>query len=338
MKKLLHAFSLMAIFFSAFTFSGEAKAADTVICYNCPLEWADWGSQIEAIKKELNITVPPDNKNSGQSLAQMTAEKRKPIADMVYLGVTSAVQGANEDLLAEFKPDAWNDIPDDLKDKDGKWFTIHYGTIGFMVNVDALQGKPVPKSWTDLLKKDYDGMIGYLDPSSAFVGYAGAVAANLALGGTLDDLSPALEFFKKLQANNPIVPKQTSYARVLSGEIPIFIDYDFNAYRAKYKDNANVEFVIPEEGSLVVPYVMSLVKNAPHAEEAKKVLNFILSDKGQAVWANAYLRPVRHIPLNPEIQSRFLPAEEYQRAKAVDYGHMAKNHKPFAEMYLKEVR
>ena len=36
--------------------------------------------------------------------------------------------------------------------------------------------------------------------------------------------------------NEPIVPKQTSYARVLSGEIAILLDYDFNAYRAKYKD------------------------------------------------------------------------------------------------------
>ena len=57
------------------------------------------------------------------------------------------------------------------------------------------------------------------------------------------------------------MPKQTSYARVLSGEIPILFDYDFNAYRGKYKDKANVEFVIPKEGTVVVPYVMSLVKN-----------------------------------------------------------------------------
>jgi putative spermidine/putrescine transport system substrate-binding protein len=40
-----------------------------------------------------------------------------------------------------------------------------------MVNVDALKGKPVPKSWKDLLNPTYRGMVGYLDPASAFVGY-----------------------------------------------------------------------------------------------------------------------------------------------------------------------
>lgn len=50
-----------------------------------------------------------------------------------------------------------------------------------MVNVDALDGAPVPTSWEDLLKPEYQGMVGYLDPASAFVGYVGAVAVNLAI-------------------------------------------------------------------------------------------------------------------------------------------------------------
>ena len=51
------------------------------------------------------------------------------------------------------------------------------------MNKDALGGKPVPACWKDLLKPDYKGMVGYLDPSSAAVGYVGAVAVNQALGG-----------------------------------------------------------------------------------------------------------------------------------------------------------
>src|SRR5204863_5389406 len=135
----------------------------------------------------------------------------------------------------------------------------------------------------DLLKPDYKGMVGYLDPSSAAVGYVGAVAVNLGLGGSPTDFAPAVAFFKDLQKNESIVPKQTSYARVVSGEIPILFDYDFNAYRAKYNEKGNFEFVIPCEGSVVFPYVVGLVKNAPNKEKAKRVLDFILSDKGQAI-------------------------------------------------------
>jgi putative spermidine/putrescine transport system substrate-binding protein len=315
-----------------------AASAQTAICYNCPPEWADWAAQIKAIKDKTGVTVPPDNKNSGQALAQLTAEKASPVADFTYLGVSFGIEARNKDLVAPYKPANWNDIPNGLKDPDGYWFTIHSGTMGIMVNVDALKGKPVPKSWADLQKPEYKGLIGYLDPASAFVGYVGAVAINQALGGTLDDFSPAIGYFKNLQKNQPIVPKQTSYARLISGEIPILLGYDFDAYRAKYKDHANVAFVIPTEGTVTVPYVVSLVKNAPHQAEARKVLDFLLSDQGQAIWANAYLRPVRAAAMSKEAESRFLPAAEYARAKSVDYGKMAEAQRKFGERYLAEVR
>lgn len=318
--------------------AGATAMAQTAICYNCPPEWADWGTQLKAIKAKTGITVPPDNKNSGQSLAQLIAEKANPVADVTYLGVTFAIQAQKDAVVSTYKPAAWNDIPEGLKDPQGHWFTIHSGTLGFMVNVDALKGKPVPRSWADLLKPDYKGLIGYLDPASAFVGYVGAVAVNQARGGTLDNFTPGIDYFKALQKNEPIVPKQTSYARMLSGEIAILLDYDFNAYRAKYKDKANVEFVIPAEGTIVVPYVMSLVAKAPHADNGKKVLDFVLSDEGQAIWANAYLRPVRASAISKEAQARFLPASEYARAKSVDYARMAAVQKGFSDRYLKEAQ
>jgi putative spermidine/putrescine transport system substrate-binding protein len=315
-----------------------AASAQTALCYNCPPEWADWGTQLRAIKEKTGITVPPDNKNSGQTLAQLVAEKARPVADMAYYGVTFGIQAKKEGVTAPFKPAAWAEIPDGLKDPDGHWFTIHSGTLGFMVNVDALKGRPVPRSWADLLKPEYKGLIGYLDPASAFVGYVGAVAVNAARGGTLDNFTPAIEYFKALQKNEPIVPKQTSYARVLSGEIAILLDYDFNAYRARHKDRANVDFVIPAEGTLVVPYVMSLVNRGPNAANGRRALEFVLSDEGQAIWANAFLRPVRASAISREAQARFLPASEYARARTVDYGRMADVQKGFADRYLREVQ
>ena len=318
-------------------FSTFTQAADIAICYNCPPEWADWGTQLKAIAKDTGITVPQDNKNSGQALAQMVAEKGNPVADVVYYGVSFGIQADSAGVITGYKPAHWDDIPAGMKDPNGKWVALHSGTMGFMVNVDALGGAPVPQSWDDLLKPEYKGMVGYLDPASAFVGYVAAVAVNQAKGGNMQDFTPALNWFKKLQANQPIVPKQTAYARLISGEIPILLDYDFNAYRAKYKDHANVAFVIPKEGTVTVPYVISLVKNAPHEANGKKVIDYVLSDKGQAIWANAFLRPVRTSAMSPEAKKFFLPDSDYARAQTVDYQQMADAQKAFSAKYLSEI-
>lgn len=312
--------------------------AEEAVCYNCPPQWADWESMLKAIDEKLDIQMPHDNKNSGQTLSQLLAERENPVADVAYYGVTGGIKAAAEGVVEPYKPAGFDEVPEGLKDPEGGWVAVHYGTIGLFVNVDALGGAPVPQCFADLTKPEYNGMVGYLDPSSAFVGYAGAVAANHAFGGDLANFDPAIAYFKDLAQNNPMVPKQTSYARVVSGEIPILFDYDFNAYRAKYEEDGNFEFVLPCEGTIKVPYVMSLVKNAPHAEQGKKVLDFILSDEGQAIWTNAYLQPSRPIALPAEVAEKFLPASDYERAIAVDYAEMEKAQSVFGERYLNEVK
>ncbi len=314
-----------------------AQAQQRAVCYNCPPQWADWGSQLKAIQAKLGIEVPPDNKNSGQATAALIAEKANPVADVTYLGGIAADPAKDAGVLAPYKPKGWDRIPASLKDPEGYWFTIHSGTLGLFVNKAALGSRPVPQSWADLLKPEYKGLVGYLDPTSAAVGQLGVMAVNLALGGTYESLDPGIRFFKELQKNQPIVPKQTSYARVISGEIPILIDYDFNAYRGQYTDKAPVQFVIPKEGTVVFPYVMALVNKGPHADNGKKVLDFVLSDESQAMWGNAYLRPVFADRLAPEAKAKFLPESEYARAKPIDLKKLAAAQKSIVERYRAEV-
>src|SRR6201990_1414380 len=314
-------FALVLLALSLLAPLQSARAAD-VICYNCPPEWADWASMLKAIKADLHYDIPHDNKNSRQALAQILAEKKNPAGDIGDFGVTFGVKGKAQDALEPYKPANWDQVPTGLKAPAAYGPTTHSGALGLFVNKAALGGKPVPACWKDLLKPDYKGMVGYLDPSSAAVGYVGAVAINLALGGSTANFDPAISFFKDLRKNDPIVPKQTSYARVFSGEMPILLDYDFNAYRAKYSEKGNFEFVIPCEGSVVFPYVVGLVKNAPDKDKAKKVLDYLLSDKGQAIWTNAYLRPARPIELPAAVKAKFLPDSDYARAKSVDWAKM----------------
>jgi len=314
-----------------------AQAQQRAICYNCPPQWADWGSQLKAIQTRLGIEVPPDNKNSGQAVAALIAEKANPVADVTYLGGIAADPAKDMGVLTPYKPKGWDRIPAGLKDPEGYWFAIHSGTLGLFVNKAALGNRPVPQSWADLLKPEYKGLVGYLDPTSAAVGQLGVMAINLALGGTYENLDPGIKFYKELQKNQPIVPKQTSYARVISGEIPILIDYDFNAYRGQYTDKAPVQFVIPKEGTVIFPYVMALTNKGPNPENGKKVLDFVLSNESQAMWGNAFLRPVFADQLSAEAKAKFLPETEYARAKPIDLKKLAAAQKSIVERYRAEV-
>ena len=335
LKRVLAAVAVGA---AALLGAGSAGAQQTATCYNCPPEWADWGSQLKAIQARLGIQVPPDNKNSGQAIAALITEKANPVADVTYLGGIAADPAKDAGVLTPYKPANWDKIPAGLKDPEGYWFTIHSGTLGLFVNKAALGGKPVPQSWADLLKPEYKGLVGYLDPTSAAVGQLGVMAINLALGGGYDNIDAAIKFFKELQKNQPIVPKQTSYARVISGEIPILLDYDFNAYRGQYKDLAPVTFVIPKEGTLVFPYVMGLVRNGPRADNGRKVLDFVLSDESQTLWGNAFLRPVFPERLSAEARAKFLAASEYARARPVDLKKLAAAQAMIVERYKNEVK
>src|SRR3546814_17908056 len=93
-----------------------AQASETAICYNCPPEWADWGTQLKAIADTTGVQVPLDNKNSGQSLAQLVAEKAAPVADVVYYGVTFGLQAQKAGVAGTYKPKGWEQIPAGVKE------------------------------------------------------------------------------------------------------------------------------------------------------------------------------------------------------------------------------
>lgn len=54
---------------------------------------------LEIIDERLDIQMPADNKNSGQTLSQMIAERAAPVTDVAYWGVTTGFRP---------KPQAWS--------------------------------------------------------------------------------------------------------------------------------------------------------------------------------------------------------------------------------------
>ena len=72
----------------ALVFASSVALAQTAICYNCPPEWADWGSQLRAIKDRTGgVDVYFDNVGGMTTDAVIPAIKRR--ARVVICGAIS---------------------------------------------------------------------------------------------------------------------------------------------------------------------------------------------------------------------------------------------------------
>jgi putative spermidine/putrescine transport system substrate-binding protein len=316
-RKILLVLSLLA--------ATVAAVADdkVVIQYDCIPNYANWGGVTALYKKVSGVTVPPDPKGSSLALAALEKEKDSPQADTSYYSGAIGFQAAEKGLHEPYKPKGWEKIPAGLKDPNGLWWTVHTSAIAFVVNTKALGGAPVPRSWKDLLKPVYKGKIAYDDPTWGGTSYTLVYGVNTLLGGSDRNFKPGLDYLKKLDANVASYPRESIYNAVLRGEIPIWINADGNGYKMKWVDNGPVEVVLPAEGTFTMPLVMGLVKGAPHKEEAKKYLDWLLTREAQAEFAKGYFLPVIPGAMPSEVASHFLPEKEYKRARALDLAKMA---------------
>ena len=239
--------------------------------------------------------------------------------------------------MEAYKPEGFDMIPEGLKHPDGLWFTVHYGSVAILCNTDALGDRPIPQSYEDLKDPMYKGLIAFYDPPSSGVGYSVCVNINLAMGGTLDNWQPCVDYFKDLAANEVMYPKQDATARLMKGEIGILVAADFTGYTCKYQEDAPVEVVIPAEGSIRIPYTMSLVKGAPHADNGKKLIEFCLSPEGQKLFAEGFVRPIDPTALTDDLRDKFLPDSDYERVLELDYAAMANAQDAFMDVWVSEV-
>ena len=314
-----------------------ALAAEVVISYNSPQLWVNWGNVLASFSAATGITAPNDNKNAGQTLSALIAEKNSPVADTAYLSISYAYKSNAEDVMACYKPDGFEELPDSLKDPDGRWFTVHYGATAILCNTEVLDGLPLPTSYADLLDPMYKGIVAFYDPPSSGVGYSVCTNINLANGGSLDNWEPCFDYFTKLMENDPMFPKQDATAKLMKGEIGILVCADFTGYTCKYNEMAPVEVVLPAEGYIRIPYTMSLVKNAPHEENGKALIDYCMSDEGQRLFAEGFVRPVKEDALTDDLKEKFLPDEAYANVIDLDYEAMANVQDDFMDAWVTRI-
>ena len=319
---------------------GEEALSDVVIQYDCIPNYANWGAVTALYEETTGVRVPPDMKGSSAAMAALEAERGNPQADCAYYSGAIGYEAARRGLHQPYRPTGWEEITDGLKDPDGLWWTVHTATIAILVNTAALEdaGAPVPRSWEDLLRPEYEGLVAYDDPTWGGTAYTFVYGLNHLLGGGRDDFEPGLSYLEELDANVHSYPRESIYNDVLRGEVPIWINADGNGYKMRHVDGGPVEVVIPEEGTVSMPLVMGLVAGAPHARSAKRYLDWLLTEPAQSEFARAYFRPVIPGAMPEEIEAQFLPADEYARVVHLDLGAMADSSDALKRAWQERIR
>ena len=318
-----------------------STTADTAVQYNAVNGWANYQEIRNTFTEETGIDFPEDTKNSGQTLNALTNEAENPQSDAAYMGITDSIKAVGRDLTTSYQVDHFDEIPDALKHPDGDYFSNHYATVGWAVNNNAIDEPP--EGWEDLLDERFENSIGLYNPDSAFNGFINYVNANLAMGGSLDNFDPGIQFFSDLQDRGNIVsmPKQGVVTSFFKGEIPILLAYDFNAYQAKYQSELNPEdvtVVVPSDLSVQVPYTLNLVNNAPRPEAGKELLDFQLSDTGQQIFARAFVNPIREsVEIPQDVQEKKLPSSAYDASEPIDYETLEANQENARGRFVDEI-
>ena len=291
-----------------------ASKEGMVVSFDTGPEWANWKSLFRDFKKRYpEVELTYNDIGSGATVVALDKTRRRPQADTAYYFAASAVDAAAKDVVESFQPINFEKLPDVFRESTGKWFTVHSLQIAFLVNKKLV--KNTPQGWEDLLKPEYKNTVVYLDPRSTGVGQVLVMAAAYGNGGSVDNVKPGTDYLGKLHtAGNVLrVEGTTPYAKFLKGEIPVWISYENDGLKAKHVDGMGdaIDVVIPKEGSVAAPYGMSLVKNGPNPNSGKLWLNFIMSDAGQGLFAEGFVRPsVPGIRLAPDVQAKMSPAPQ----------------------------
>jgi putative spermidine/putrescine transport system substrate-binding protein len=293
----------------------EAAAKEGMaVSFDTGPEWANWKSLFRDFKKRYpEVELTYNDIGSGATVVALDKTRRRPQADTAYYFAASAIDAVKKDVVEPFKPVNFDKLPDVFRESTGKWFTVHSLQIAFLVNKKLVGNSPT--GWADLLKPEYKSTVVYLDPRSAGVGQVVVLAAAYGNGGSVNDVKPGTDYLGKLHTIGNVlrVEGTTPYAKFLKGEIPIWISYENDGLKAKYVDGMgdDIDVIIPREASVAAPYGMSLVKNGPNPNAGKLWLNFIMSDAGQRLFAEGFVRPsVPGIQLTPEVAAKMPSAPQ----------------------------
>ena len=271
-----------------------AKAEGRLNVIALPRDWANYGAVLDAfMAKYPEITIDeaqPDISSAEEIKAAEDLAGQDTAPDVFDLGL--AVAASSTAQFAEYRVAAWDDIPDELKSADARYWADYGGFMAIGYDPDAV---PEPSSLDDLLGPAYRGKVALNgDPTQAGAAFAGVGLAAVQNGGSADDFQPGIDFFQELNAAGNFLKVDATPSTIASGEIAVTFDWDYlqAGYATALEGTRNWEVVIPAGTGYAGYYYQAINKDAPHPAAARLWQEFLYSAEAQNLWLAGGARPV----------------------------------------------
>ena len=303
MKKLL---ILMSILLS-FAIMTEISLADeeVVIVTSFPKDlFEGYKKAFEA--KYPDITVVVKSKKTSAAVAYIRETASRPDSDIMWASAVDAFAVLKEKgfLSAYTLPeDIANRIPEKIgpypiHDVDGNYFGFALSGYGIMWNKPYLQVYKLetPSEWTDLTNSSYYGHLSMSAPSRSGTTHLTVESILQAYGW-----EKGWEIVLNMGGNMASITERSFGVPqgVINGEFGIGVVIDFFGLSA-IASGAPVDFVYPSV-TPIVPANIGLIKGGPNPGNAKKFINFTLSEEGQLLLFDP---GISRLPVIPELYAK----------------------------------
>jgi len=252
-----------------------------------------------------DINVEIVNGSAGELTTRIQSEAGNPQGDMMWGGLDMSDGDKYSDIFEHWLSDYEDTVQPAYKSPNGFYNMDHLSTVAFCVNknIESDLGMSI-KGYSDLLDPKLKGKILMPDPTSSSSAWNN-ISNIMSVYGNDSDAS--WDYIKSLLENGLVIASSSSAAfnSVEDGEYAVGLTYEDGIASLIKSGGTNCQLVYPAEGTSASAFGTSVVKGAPHADLAKKVINYIMSPDGQVALGEALgtLRMTTSSPVNSE----FLP-------------------------------
>lgn len=241
----------------------------------------------EPFEAMYNVDVVYESGNNSERLARLEAMGDTTEVDVVHFAGAFAVRAKNLELLEPFDPEMlenYDDLYDFAKDPLGDNMGIGYAINSHALAVRSDMVEEPITSWADLLREDLAGFVSVPEMSTTF-GPANIIMMAAAMGGDPtdpEDWELGWEVMPQLADQLVTTYTRSSDLVALYQQEEVWASpYSSFARGNLMETGVEIEFVIPEEGAVGDPIVVSIVNGTENADLAHLYIDFLISAEVQ---------------------------------------------------------